>query len=100
MLLGFPDTVNQNDFRPYFNCKCLSTVATGYVVEKDMIKLFKRDGYLREIPSNIVIQKIKFYLKRLLEHKKNIMNRIEFLREQDNKLGSKKIKENDKIIKY
>ena len=23
MLFCFPDTVNQNDFRPYFNCKCL-----------------------------------------------------------------------------
>ena len=81
MLLGYPDTVDQETFMPFFNCQCLSINATGYVVEKEMIKLFKRDGYLKESPPKIVIQKIEFYLKRLLEHKKNIMNRIEFLQE-------------------
>ena len=89
MLFGFPDTVDQSDFIPFFNCKCISNTATGYVVEREMIQLFKRDGYLRETPPKIVFQKIDFYLKRLLEHKKNIMNRIQFLKEQDNKLGNK-----------
>ena len=96
MLLGYPDTVDQETFMPFFNCQCLSTNATGYVVEKEMIKLFKRDGYLKESPPKIVIQKIEFYLKRLLEHKKNIMNRIEFLQEQDKKFGIKSFQENNK----
>ena len=87
MILGYPDTVNKEDNLPYFNCKCISTTATGYVVEKEMIKLFERDGYLRTTPPKIAIQKIDFYLKRLLEHKKNIMNRIGFLEEQDKKIG-------------
>ena len=87
MILGYPDTVNKEDNLPYFNCKCISTTATAYVVEKEMIKLFERDGYLRTTPPKIAIQKIDFYLKRLLEHKKNIMNRIEFLEEQDKKIG-------------
>ena len=100
MLLGYPDTVDQNDFIPFFNCTCLSTTATGYVIEKEMIKLFKRDGYLKETPPKIVLQKICFYLKRLLEHKKNIMNRIEFLQEQDKKLGIKSLEENKKVNKY
>ena len=94
MLLGYPDTVDQETFMPFFNCQCLSINATGYVVEKEMIKLFKRDGYLKESPPKIVIQKIEFYLKRLLEHKKNIMNRIEFLQEQDKKFGIKSFQEN------
>ena len=89
MIFGFPDTVDQSDFLPFFNCKCTSDIATGYVVENEMIKLFKRDGYFRETPPKIVFQKVEFYLKRLLEHKKNIMNRIEFLEEQDKKLGNK-----------
>ena len=101
MLLGYPDTVDQETFMPFFNCQCLSTNATGYVVEKEMIKLFKRDGYLKESPPKIVIQKIEFYLKRLLEHKKNIMNRIEFLQEQDKKFGIKSFQEsNNKGNKY
>ena len=101
MLLGYPDTVDQETFMPFFNCQCLSTSATGYVVEKEMIKLFKRDGYLKESPPKIVIQKIEFYLKRLLEHKKNIMNRIEFLQEQDKKLGFKSFQvSNNKNNKY
>ena len=100
MLLGYPDTVDQKNFIPLFNCKCLSIGATGYVIEKEMIKLFKRDGYLKESPPNIVIQKIEFYLKRLLEHKKSIMNRIEFLQEQDNKYGIRFLKEKNTIIKY
>ena len=95
MLLGYPDTVDQETFMPFFNCQCLSINATGYVVEKEMIKLFKRDGYLKESPPKIVIQKIEFYLKRLLEHKKNIMNRIEFLQEQDKKFGIKSFQENN-----
>ena len=95
MLLGYPDTVDQETFMPFFNCQCLSINATGYVVEKEMIKLFKRDGYLKESPPKIVIQKIEFYLKRLLEHKKNIMNRIEFLQEQDKKFGVKSFQENN-----
>ena len=70
MILGYPDTVNKEDNLPYFNCKCISTTATAYVVEKEMIKLFERDGYLRTTPPKIAIQKIDFYLKRLLEHKK------------------------------
>ena len=94
MLLGYPDTVDQETFMPFFNCQCLSINATGYVVEKEMIKLFKRDGYLKESPPKIAIQKIEFYLKRLLEHKKNIMNRIEFLQEQDKKFGIKSFQEN------
>ena len=101
MLLGYPDTVDQETFMPFFNCQCLSINATGYVVEKEMIKLFKRDGYLKESPPKIVIQKIEFYLKRLLEHKKNIMNRIEFLQEQDKKFGIKSFQEsNNKGNKY
>ena len=36
-----------------------------------MIKLFKRDGYLKESPPNIVIQKIEFYLKN--EDKRRVM---------------------------
>ena len=101
MLLGYPDTVDQETFMPFFNCQCLSTSATGYVVEKEMIKLFKRDGYLKESPPKIVIQKIEFYLKRLLEHKKNITNRIEFLQEQDKKLGFKSFQvSNNKNNKY
>ena len=100
MLLGYPDTVDQETFMPFFNCQCLSTSATGYVVEKEMIKLFKRDGYLKESPPKIVIQKIEFYLKRLLEHKKNITNRIEFLQEQDKKLGFKSFQvSNNKVNK-
>ena len=98
MLLGYPDTVDQETFMPFFNCQCLSTSATGYVVEKEMIKLFKRDGYLKESPPKIVIQKIEFYLKRLLEHKKNIMNRIEFLQEQDKKLGFKSFQVNNNKV--
>ena len=92
MILGYPDTVDHNGFMPFFNCKCISNSATGYVIERDMIKLFKRDGYLRTTPPKIAIQKIEFYMKRLLEHKKNIMNRIEFLEEQDKKYGLKNYK--------
>ena len=93
MILGYPDTIDTNNHLPYFNCKCISTTATGYVVEKEMIKLFKRDGYLRTTPPQIALLKVEFYLRRLIEHKKNIMNRIEFLEEQDKKLTSiKKVK--------
>ena len=94
MILGYPDTVCVEDALPYFNCKCISTSATAYVVEKEMIKLFERDGYLRTTPPKIAVQKIDFYLRRLLEHKKNIMNRIEFLEEQDKKIGYNNINEN------
>ena len=94
MILGYPDTVDKEDNLPFFNCKCVSPSASGYVVEKEMIKLFERDGYLRTTPPKIAIQKIEFYLKRLLEHKKNITNRIEFLEEQDKKTGYKNLKDN------
>ena len=79
LMLGYPDTVEPDTFIPLFNCKCISTSATGYIVEREMINLFKKDYYLRTTPSEAVLLKIEFYLKRLLEHKKNIMNRIEFL---------------------
>ena len=79
LMLGYPDTCEPDTFMPLFNCKCISTTATGYIVEREMINLFKKDYYLRTTPSEAVLLKIKFYLKRLLEHKKNIMNRMELL---------------------
>ena len=99
MILGYPDTIDKENNLPFFNCKCISTSATGYVVEKEMIKLFKRDGYLRTTPPQIAKQKINFYLRRLLEHKKNILNRIEFLEEQDKKIGKTNISKHHNINK-
>ena len=92
LMLGYPDTVEPDTFIPLFNCKCISTSATGYIVEREMINLFKKDYYLRTTPSEAVLLKIEFYLKRLLEHKKNIKQRIEFL-----EVSGKKTKNNCNI---
>ena len=86
MMLGYPDTVEPGTFMPLFNCKCISNSATGYVVEREMIKLFEKDHYLRTTPTKILLLKIDFYLKRLLQHKKNIMNRIELLQVTNKKV--------------
>ena len=94
MCLGYPDTVDPETFMPLFNCKCISNYATGYIVEREMINLFKKDHYLRTTPSQIVLLKIEFYLKRLLQHKKNIMKRIEIL-----KLNNKQLNKNNINIK-
>lgn len=79
MMLGYPDTVEPGTFMPLFNCKCSSTTATGYIVEREMINLFKKDHYLRTTPSQTLLLKIDFYLKRLLQYKKNILKRIALL---------------------
>ena len=88
MMLGYPDTVEPETFMPLFNCKCTSTSATGYTVERKMIKLFEKEHYLRTTPSKVVLLKIDFYLKRLLQHKKNIMNRIDLLKVTNKKINS------------
>ena len=93
MCLGYPDTVEPETFIPLFNCKCISNYATGYIVEREMINLFKKDHYLRTTPSQVVLLKIEFYLKRLLQHKKNIMKRIELLK-MNNKLLNKNTNKN------
>ena len=94
MILGYPDTVDPETFMPLFNCKCISNFATGYIVEREMINLFKKDHYLRTTPSEILLLKIEFYLKRLLQHKKNIMKRIEILK-MTNKQINKNITNNN-----
>ena len=103
MMLGYPDTVDQETFIPLFNCKCISTSATGYIVERQMMNLFKKDLYIRSNPSDAILIRIEFYLKRLLQHKKNIMKRIELLRISDNNnvniKDSNKSKNNNTILK-
>ena len=94
MILGYPDTVEQGTFMPLFNCKCISTSATGYSVEREMINLFKKDHYLRTTPPESVLLKIEFYLKRLLQHKQNMIKRIEILELKDKNI-LKKINNND-----
>ena len=89
LMIGYPDTVEPDTFIPLFNCKCISNTSTGYIVEREMINLFKKDYYLRTTPSEAVLLKIDFYLKRLLEHKQNIKKRIEFL-----EISGKKAKNN------
>ena len=86
MMLGYPDTVESGTFMPLFNCKCISNTATGYTVEREMIKLFEKDHYLRTTPTKVLLLKIDFYLKRLLQHKKNIMKRIELLQVTNKKV--------------
>ena len=97
MILGYPDTVEQGTFMPLFNCKCISTSATGYSVEREMINLFKKDHYLRTTPPESVLLKIEFYLKRLLQHKQNMIKRIEIL-EMNDKNITKNISINDSNI--
>ena len=87
MMLGYPDTVDQETFIPLFNCKCISTSATGYIVERKMYNLFKKDHYIRTTPSDAILTRTEFYLKRLLQHKNNLMKKIEMLRISDNKVG-------------
>ena len=90
MLIGYPDTIDPKTFIPLFNCRCNSTKATGYSVEREMINLFNRDNYLRTTPSKVSLAKIDFYLKRLLEYKTNIMNKITNLENSEN-IYNKKI---------
>lgn len=80
MVLGYPDTVDIETYMPLFNCKCISPIATGYMVEREMIDLFNREHFLRNTPPKVAILKIDFYLKRLLEYKKSFMNKIEVLK--------------------
>ena len=97
MVIGYPDTIDPKTFMPLFNCKCISTKATGYSVERDMINLFDRDNYLRTTPSKVSLAKIDFYLKRLLEYKKNIMNKIDNLENSENNYNKRinRIKRDD-----
>ena len=94
MVIGYPDTIDPKTFMPLFNCRCTSPKATGYSVEREMINLFDRDNYLRTTPSEVSLAKIEFYLKRVLEYKMNIMNKINNLENSKNKHYEKK-----KIIK-
>jgi hypothetical protein len=84
MLIGYPDTIDPKTFIPLFTCRCISPKATGYSVEREMINLFNRDNYLRTTPSKVSLAKIDFYLKRLLEYKTNIMNKITNLENSEN----------------
>ena len=86
MILGYPDTVEPGTFMPLFNWKCNSTTATGYIVEREMLNLFKKDQYLRTAPSEIIILKLDYYLKRLLKHKKKILKIIHDLDNNRKKL--------------
>ena len=89
MVIGYPDTIDPKTFMPLFNCKCISTKATGYSVEREMIDLFNRDNYLRTTPSQVSLAKIEYYLKRLLEYKRNIMSKIINLENSDNRHNEK-----------
>ena len=90
MVIGYPDTIDPKTFMPLFNCKCISTKATGYSVEREMINLFDRDNYLRTTPSKVSLAKINFYLNRLLEYKANIMNKIDNLENSENNYNKRK----------
>ena len=97
MVIGYPDTIDPKTFIPLYNCRCISTNATGYSVEREMINLFNRDNYLRTTPTKVSLAKIEFYLKRLLEYKKNIMNKIINLENSENEHNKRlnKIKRDD-----
>ena len=97
MVIGYPDTIDPKTFIPLFNCRCISTNASGYSVEREMINLFNRDNYLRTTPSKVSLDKIDFYLKRLLKSKTNIMNKITNLENSENRNYKKmnKIKRDD-----
>ena len=89
MVIGYPDTIDPKTFMPLFNCRCISTNATGYSVEREMINLFNRDNYLRTTPTKVSLAKIEFYLMRLLEYKMNIMNNIINSENSENKNNEK-----------
>ena len=92
MVIGYPDTIDPKTFMPLFNCRCVSTNATGYSVEREMINLFNRDNYLRTTPTKVSLAKIDFYLMRLLDYKTNIMNNITNLENSEDKHNKKLIK--------
>ena len=76
LVLGYPNTVDPETNLPLFNCECSSTIAYGYKIESDMIKLIRKDNYIRKNPPEIAILYLNRFLERLLDLKETIMGRI------------------------
>ena len=76
LVLGYPNTIDPETNLPLFNCECSSTIAYGYEIKNDMIKLIKKDNYIKKKPPEIALLYIDRFLEKLLDLKETIMRRI------------------------
>ena len=76
LILGYPNTVNIETSLCLINCKCTSTYANGYIIDKEMLHYIDRENNYKTKTPELIIPKIDLIIKRLYDFKELIMKKI------------------------
>ena len=77
LVLGFEDTVDPKTRLPLFNCKCISEICEGYEIKTDLLGMLNKDFHCKTETSNATLTRIEYFLKRVVEFKQNLFEKLE-----------------------
>ena len=77
LAVGFPDTVDPVTHLPLFECLCISAESDGYEIKYQSIDNIEQDNINFQTSKHLTLIKIEYNLKRLIQFKDEIIQRIQ-----------------------